>query len=259
MERKDIITKLTKQLFPTGRAWRISENSNFKKFIYALSISEADAIDFNYGILNSILPDNDQFTEIDASLWEKRLNLPIAPIGISLQDRMVIIARKYNFPGLAIYRQNWMFLQYQLQLAGFNVWVHENRFDDGMGGFTYVNYGELRLFQHGTEFEHGLDSEMGEDNVELIANSSYSGEIFDVGSYSNYRGAFFIGGETFPDRVVINKSLERSLRKLVLDLKPANTFAVLLIDFYYQGNVEFVNEEPFKLMNGQQLELVGGL
>jgi hypothetical protein len=258
MARKDEIIKLTKQLYPTGRAFRISENSDIRKFLYGLGISEATAFDDALSILNQILPDNVNFTEEDATLWENRLNLKVNPPGLTLAERMLLIARKYAFPGEFIYRQNWRFIEYQLQLAGFDVYVHENRFPDGGGGWEYINVFDEEGIQHWTDTEHGYDSEMGFINIDIVANSKEPNENYDPGVGTNYKGAFFIGGASFPDRTFIIPDLEIEFRKLICQLKPANTFAILLIDFVHTGELDFMSGDPFLLMSGDPLELKAG-
>lgn len=258
MDRFDQILKLTKQLYPTGRAFNISFNSLMKKFMYALGKSEARAYDDSLSILSQILPDNDDFTAEDATLWENRLNIPVDPPGATLDERKELIARKYAFPGSFIYRQNWRYIEYQLQQAGFNVWVHENRFPDGPG-YTYLNPYEIEVIQHSTETEHGYETEMGENNLDIIANSADPNESYDPGIETNYKGAFFIGGETFPDRAIIAPNLMPAFRKLVLTLKPVNTFAILLIDNVYTGPMSFISGDPWDLLDGDPFEFLGGV
>lgn len=255
MTRIDEIYKLTKSLFPNGRAFWLSEET-IQIFIRALCISEAEAYDESLSILSSILPDNDNFTPEDATLWERRLNIAVNPPLLTLDERKTLIARKYAFPGSFIYRQNWRYVEYQLQYAGFNVWVHENRFDDGFGGFEYINQLELSIIQHASDTELGSDLEMGDPGMDLIANLPDAIEVFDVGETTNFKGGFYIGGETFPDRAIVPKQLEKEFRKLVLTLKPTNTFAILLIDFYYTGPLEFMSGDSFEFMSGDLFELV---
>lgn len=253
MAREDDILKLTKQLFPTGRAFRIAKNSTLRKVLYALGISEAQAIDDSLTILDQILPDNDNFTEEDAALWEKRLGLKIANPLLTLEERKTLIARKYAFPGRFIYRQNWRFLEYQLRLSGFDVYVHENRFLNG--SYSY-DVPEMGITQHADETEHGYDTEMGDDGLDIVANSKYSPEFFDIGDETNFKGAFFVGGEIYDDEAVVSPALETELRKLICVLKPANTFAILLINYQYTGALSFMSGDPFLLMTGTALFLV---
>ena len=257
MDRNDQILKLTKQLLPTGRAWWLPTGSNIRKFWYALGKSEATAYDFVKSILNQILPDNDEFTADDAALWENRLNLKVNPPGLTLDERKTLIARKYAFPGSFIYRQNWRFVEYQLQLAGFPCWIHENRFPDG-GGFEYLYWYEITILQHSIYTQHGYQSQMGDPGMDLVANESDYPEPFEIGAQENYKGIFFVGGETFPDTFNVSEDLVTELRKLILTLKPANTVAVLLMTNYVEGEIELYDGNPWEFLAGGAVEFFFG-
>lgn len=253
MDRNDQILKLTKQLLPTGRVWWLPKGSFIRKLLYALGKSEATAYDYVKSVLNQILPDNDEFTAEDAALWERRLNLKVNPTGLTLEERKTLIARKYAFPGQFIYRQNWRFVEYQLQLAGFPVWIHENRFPDD-GGFIYEYWYETMVIQHSEDVQHGYQSEMGDPNMDLIANAADYPEAFEIGVQENYKGVFFVGGETFPDTANISPDLIFELRKLILTLKPANTVAILLCTYYYEGGIDLYSGDPWDFLGGGQIE-----
>ncbi len=240
------IVKLTKQLYPTGRAWRIPYASIFYKFVEGLAESELRAINFALSILDRILADNDNFTADDATEWERRLNLTVLPFYISLETRKDIILRKYNFPGGFLNRQNWRYLEYQLQLAGYDVYVYEN-----LTGATDI----LDTFkvQHATDTEHGYDTEMGGTYIDLIANSYQYGEAFDL---PDAKGVFYIAGATISTPAVISPNLLESFRKLVLTLKPVNTVAVLNVIYANVDNLVFVNGDGIETMSGDKLQLM---
>ena len=82
----DKIKKLTKQLFPTGRAFNYPIGGGLDKLMSSLAESEKRAIDDNYSILDQILPDNSNFSADDATKWENRLGM-ITVSGVSLTDR----------------------------------------------------------------------------------------------------------------------------------------------------------------------------
>ena len=84
---KDILLKITKSLYPLGRAFWIPIKSILEKIHVALIYSENDAIVASDEILNSILPDNDNFTINDAPLWELRL-------GIAVNTSLTLTERK---------------------------------------------------------------------------------------------------------------------------------------------------------------------
>lgn len=124
---KQQIEKLTKTLYPRGRAFNILPGSVKEKLHRALAESESKAFTDAKGVLDSILPDNPNFTIEDAENWERRLGL-ITNDFVTLSDRKLSIARKYNHPGTIPARQHFKYMEGQLQAAGFNVTITENRF-----------------------------------------------------------------------------------------------------------------------------------
>jgi len=124
----EIILKLTKRMYSTGRAFLIPASSDIEKMHIGLNVSEEEAfVAATSGILDTILADNDNFTTDDAADWERRLAIRSTPL-TSLDDRKTAILRKYATPGDIPARQHWLYIQTQLQASGFNVFVHENKF-----------------------------------------------------------------------------------------------------------------------------------
>lgn len=124
---KEKIFNLTKKLFPKGRAFSIVTGSVKEKVFNVLAQSEADAYNDAVSILDQILPDNPNFSTYDAGEWERRLGL-ITNDFVTLDDRKLAIQRKMNHPGTIPARQHFKYIEGQLQAAGFNVSVTENRF-----------------------------------------------------------------------------------------------------------------------------------
>ena len=255
----DKLIKLTKQLYPKGRAFKLPESGWFYRLHKGLAASEGRAFSDGLAVLDSILPDNDNFTTQNATDWERRLGL-IDGTGVALADRKAAIRRKMNHPSNIKPRENWMFLESQLQLAGFRVWVHENKFSDGAGGYVAidpslalpaVNYGEYGQFQYG-QFEYGDvfsyynnlftfaeygEMEYGEMEYggwnynNVVAN--YIPESldanFNVGG-SN-RATFFICQQNFGVIANVDLSRKNEFRQLILKLKEVNTVAYLLVNY----------------------------
>jgi len=227
---KDQIVKLTKQLYPTGRAWWMPFQGTFYKLNEALALSESRALEYNTGLLDSILPDNDNFTEEDAFNWESALGLYIQT-GLSLADRKAAILRRMHHPGDIKARQHYLYLEGQLQAAGFSVYVHENRFDTGGGVYEILNivpaiYGE---FSYG----NNVYGNVGVSNYTKIANyvSETKDATFDFGGSVNLRATFFIGGQTFGTRANVDADRKDEFRHLILTIKPAQTAGFLLTDY----------------------------
>lgn len=217
----------------------------------ALALSEAQAITDSKAVLNSILPDNDLFTEDDATDWERRLGLISNP-DVDLADRKLAIKRKMNHPGTIKARQHKLYIQGQLQAAGFNVFVHENIPEIPPIYFiSDSTYGQLGDGQLG-DFELGNFFTVHADMVHFIQLGDVQLGDAQLGGYywkekvvnfitwqqdlffstgTNYRSIFFIGGEipgTFAD---VNPEREAEFRQLILKLKPAQTVAYLLIKY----------------------------
>jgi uncharacterized protein YmfQ (DUF2313 family) len=244
--------KLSKQLFPTGLAFKMSEGSYLEKFNLALAHGKSRVYEDAISILNAILPDNANFTEEDATAWERRLGLITNPL-VSLEDRKKAILRKMNHPGTIPARQHYLYLQQQLQLAGFDVYVHENIpavdpieaiIDVGFGPHGEILHGD-DVF-HGDSFsvyadlyqyvEHGM-IEHGEANHgeyffknKVVNHLSASDDLtFSVGD--NYKASFFIGGETKGTFANVDAERETEFRQLILKIKPVQTVAFLFINY----------------------------
>lgn len=231
----DKIISLTRSLLPTGRAFKAPFGGAADTLYQALARSESRAYDDAVSILNSILPDNDQFTEEDASQWETRLGLISNP-SVSLADRKLAILRKINHPGTIPARQHYLYLEKQLQDAGFDVYVHENRFPDYPDGYitkTPVDF-SLTTYptvdqQYGTS-QYG-DFQYGGTYGNKIVNSinQRSDDPFDLGS--NLKSTFFIGGQTPGDYADVDAEREPEFRQLILRVKPVQCAGFLLINY----------------------------
>jgi hypothetical protein len=256
---RDKVFKIVRQLYPKSRIYKIFDGSYWAKLEKAEAVSKSRAYEDATSILFAILPDNDNFTADDATDWERRLGL-ITNVSVSLADRKAAIQRKMNHPGTIVARQHYLYVQGQLQDANFNVWVHENRLDDGYGDIAAVDpadfidieeVGELNEFELDDvelgdattvfpdlfnfaeldTFDLGGNDLNGVQYNSLVANSlsASADSSFDIGE--NYRSTFFIGGEipgTFAD---VDANRETEFRQLILKLKPSQTIAYLLINY----------------------------
>ena len=222
----DIMSDLARQLYPTGRAWWIQKNSVFDNLHNAINRSFIRLIEDSEATLDSVFPDSEKFDINDCELWEYRLGL-ITNHSLSLEFRREAIVRKMAFPINIKARQSRSFIESQLKLAGFNVWVHENL-------FPYKNPNDviaisLDLVQHGVDTQHGLGTQHGYIGYDVIANDNVLIESYSIGS--NLWATFFIGGENLGEvaNVPSNRILE--FKELVLKLKPAHTVAFTFINY----------------------------
>jgi uncharacterized protein YmfQ (DUF2313 family) len=230
----DKLLLLTKQLYPTGRAWKLPFDGVFERLHKALIISEAQAYTDAVSTHDCILPDNANFTTQDAYDWETRLGL-IHNESISLADRMLAIKRKLNQPGVAPAKSNWRYLEKQLRAAGFDVYVHENRFDDYPTGYITMTPFELTgdtsfvvSVQHGDfqtgDYQHGgLYSKFVANHIDEATDWSY-----DI---TNLRKTFYIGGVTAGDFANVDATRKNEFRQLILTIKPTHTVGFLLINY----------------------------
>ena len=227
---KDVLVKITKQLYPTGRAWWLKLQNTFYLLHEGLALSESRALQNDTDILNSILPDNPFFTEEDAFNWENALGLFIQP-SLDLEERKAAILRRMKHPGEIPARQHYLYLQGQLQAVGFNVYVHENRIDAGGGQYEIINV--IDALYDNFKYDETLYDNAGIGDFSIIANyvseSKDAGFVF--GSDVNLRSTFFIGGVNLGDRADILETRKDEFRHLILTIKPAQTSGFLLIDY----------------------------
>jgi hypothetical protein len=206
-----------------------------EKLHRGIAASEGRAYADALSILDSALPDNLNFTTSDATDWESRLGM-ITNLAVPLADRRAAIKRKMGLSNVPA-RQNYRFLEGQLQAAGFNAYVHENRFDDGMGGYVtktpiqvilsaydVVQLGELQL----AEFQLG---DYRQSLWTKIVNSLSESEDIDFNEGSNLRSTFFIGGNTVGSFANISIDRKVEFRQLILRVKPAQMVGYLLVNY----------------------------
>lgn len=224
----DILRDLSIQLYPSGRVWYRSENGSFDKFHDAINKSFARLIEDSSLSLDKMFPDNTNFNEDDATLWEYRLGL-ITNESVTLELRKDAIRRKIGYPNNVKARQHPLFIERQLQLAGFDVYVHEN-----LPPYQTPNdiiALSLNETQHGGGAQHGNGTPHGGDNFDVIANSINEIESYSIGGASNLWATFFIGGENLGDLATVPQSRLREFKELVIKLKPAHLVAFTFINY----------------------------
>lgn len=223
----DIMANLAIDLYPTGRAFTMQKGGVADNMHVALNRSFIRLVNAGFSVLDSNFPDNENFDSDDCLLWEYRLGLRTNEL-ISLQDRRDAILRKMSRGRNIQARQGKEYIEYQLRIAGFDVYVHENTIpyktpNDIIAGLT-------NIVQHGGDTQHGIGSQHGSTSVQLIANLSTPNESFSVGS-ENLWATFFIGGPVLGEMANIPPKREEEFRELVLKLKPAHLVAYTFINF----------------------------
>lgn len=228
----DVLLNLSRQLYPRGRAFRMPVGGFLESLHIALGKSEArfkaDASSF----LDSLLPDNANFTVDDANDWERRFGLITNGL-TSLDDRKAAIIRKMQYPGKNPAKSHYLYIQQQLQLAGFNVFVYENLPTQQSpvdflppGPFSsYVTYAQLGAYELG-------DVELGEYkwNNTVINNLNEEDDLnFNTGA--NLKATIFISGNPKGTFVNIPASRKDEFRQLILKLKNSHIVVFLYINY----------------------------
>ena len=198
----------------------------------ALNKSLIRLLDDSRLTLDSTLPDNENFTLEDCSLWEYRFGMTTNS-SLSLEQRMSAVLRRMARGRNVKARQSRLYLEYQLRLAGFDVYVFENGFMEN-GVLVYKTPNEITgnsglNVQHGNGLQHGIGVQHGNVGFDLIANSSDPNESFSVGS--NSWATFFIGGQVLGQMAEVEQKREKEFRELVLKLKPAHLVSYIFVNF----------------------------
>ena len=157
------------------------------------------------------------------------------------------IKRKINHPGTIPARQHWIYLEKTLQDAGFDVWVHENRFFEG-GMWVTKKPEDLNpnfttgSLTHGSPLQHNQQQHGGVLRDKIVNSlSPRVDRIFNLGN--NFRSTFFIGGEILGTFASINEQRETEFRQLVLKTKPVQSVAFPFIDFFVGGFLGDYNDD----------------
>lgn len=227
------LTKLIKQLLPKGRAFRFPAGGNASQTFDAISDVCNTALTDVLGILDTILPDNPNFTSVDATIWEQRLGL--TQYSNDLEQRKKAIMRKLTYPGECLGRLSKSYFEAQLRAAGFDVYVYQNKFSDGQGGWVTINpgSGSGSYTQHGPA-THGIDLHGSNGFPYESRITNHVNKIYEpTTGYSDVelRATFFIGGSTFPNFAQVPAEREAELRQLILTLKAQHTVGFLIIQY----------------------------
>lgn len=243
------LMRLTRRLYPTGRAFRLQKRKVFDKLHAGLAQSESRAQDSANSILDSILADNTNFDAQDASKWEERLDIDADP-STPLSDRRRAILRKYNHPGDIPGRQHEVYLEGKLQEVFPQLYLYKNSFDDGQGGKEAKFPDELVGTVHASTTKHGTSKHGGGSSFTIIANhldpardknEQIPGGLSDLHALGRpgMRDFFYIGPSTiqYADSTAVTSipqvaaGRRNEFRQLILRLKPAQSIAIVFVEF----------------------------
>lgn len=222
-----IMSELASQLYPTGRAFYMLKGFVMDKVHLALNMSFIRLINDCKSTIDSTFPDNENFNADDCELWEYRFGM-VVDLNLSVDERRKAIYRRMSRGRNVPARQHKNYIEYQLQLAGFDVYVHENT-------FPYQKPQDIIAIassnvQHGGDSQHGIGMQHGGGRSQLIANSYKPDEAYSV-SDDRLWATFFIGGQILGNMANIPPKREEEFRELVLKLKPAHLVAFTFINF----------------------------
>jgi len=223
----DIMSELAVQLYPTGRAFYMPKNGVANNTHLALNRSFIRIINDCQSTIDSAFPDNENFNIDDCELWEYRFGM-VVDLTLSVDERRKAIYRRMSRGRNVPARQHKNYIEYQLQLAGFDVYVHENTkpFQRPQDIISMA----VSAVQHGGVSQHGIGMQHGGGRSQIIANSYKADEAYSV-SDERLWATFFIGGEILGDMANVSLGREEELRELVLKLKPAHLVAFTFINF----------------------------
>lgn len=227
------IIRLTRRLYPKGRSFGMIIGSLLERVHRALGRSEKRIYDDSVSVLDTILPDNNNFTTVDATRWEERLGMITNPL-VSLENRKLAIKRKLNHPGTIPARQSIDYIQDQLQAAGFDVFCYRSTNQLPNQILTPVQM--LPLAQHNDDILHmGSNVYHADTNGPVIFSDCVANHIdaaldanFPISNTAYYFIISSANIATFADVPIARKN---EFRQLILRLKPVNSVALLFINY----------------------------
>lgn len=227
--------KMVALLYPTGRAWNLPERGFFAKLHTAINLSLLQMALDAAALWDSTFPDNTNFDAADCTLWEYRLGIDYNP-SLSTAQRRTNIYNAIAFPQNIKARQHYLYIQDQLNMAGFDIKIYENIFFDG-GGNLYQktpqeiigavgNTTQLRDIDPQTQL--GSQTQLGGASYSVVANQERT-ERFNLGGI--LWPTFFIAGATISTLANVSQYRQTEFRRMILKLKPAHEVAFLLVNF----------------------------
>jgi uncharacterized protein YmfQ (DUF2313 family) len=229
----DKLIRLTRRLYPKGRALNMYIGSMLERVHKALARSERRIHNDSVEVLDTILPDNDNFTAVDATRWEERLGM-ITNSNVDLEDRKLAIKRKLNYPGLIRARQSIDYIQEQLNDAGFNVTCY--RYSGLLPNEILTAVQMLPLAQHATTVMHmGANITHADPNDTVLYTDCVANNIIEVLD-ANFpidkpEWTFVISSENIATFAEVPIERKDEFRQLILRLKPVNSVAFLFINY----------------------------
>jgi hypothetical protein len=252
---EDDLFNLVTSLYPQGRAFDVKKDPFYSAVIRGVIKSYIRTVGDGNAIQVGLNPNDDDFTAEQATILEKRYGIIINK-NRPLVDRKATLVARMTDPGLTLAKQHKNYIEYRLQQAGFNVFVHENRFlqpfptssaysgaaysgssYSGNEGYDYYAIDPGSVASTGKVRNYTKVEDDGEISGQVSASgASYSGSAWSTIERDNsdtqwWKSVFFIGGQTFPDSADVEATRIDEFRHLILTLKPVHSRADYIINF----------------------------
>jgi hypothetical protein len=200
---------------------------------------------------DAAIPGNAKTVE-EAGYWYRMLGIYNSG-SVALDDMNAAIVQKYNYPGDEIYRQHVAFIEAKLRLAGFDVRVNENLFQNNSGDTVSLPTMNMAIKPTmASSYTYCGSSMCGGGGYQQKAVRYLEQEkdiTFDAGPY--YRCTIFISGDWYRGARVSPRTMCGStycghdhltvatvpavrkveFRQLVIQLKQATHVAYLFVQY----------------------------
>ncbi len=224
--------RVYQHLLPDSEPWRLTVGSVIRQMFDGLAGAPADARAYTDAVFEDMSPE----TTRQIAEWEHEYGLVAAPLEAT---RRANLAAEWAATG----GQSPSYVEGVLQAAGFDLYVHE-WWSSGPNPYVprdprdYVLSSTIGTIQCGEPL--ALCGEpLAECSMVLVNDPQYL-----VNLDLTYRAPppipadpaywpffWYVGGETFPDRVAISLDRKDELYRLLLKLGPAHQWIVVLVDF----------------------------
>jgi hypothetical protein len=208
--------RITRQLLPTGRAWWLAANSYISNIFEALSVSDSRIENDIINIKYSILADSNFMSLEAVERWESIFAIKSSTV---IEDRILAINQRQSYPGNVLARQSMPYIQSQLQLAGFNVYLSKG-FDVSTAEYYDDCYYDDVIYDSTS------------DVFEIIANDVVVNRDahFCLSSLDDY-AIYTISASDIISNAQIQVERKNEFRELILRLKPAQVVCVLKVTY----------------------------
>jgi hypothetical protein len=226
-----LFLRVFQHLLPDALAWRLTTQKTLRRFFEGLAGTPADARAFVDEVYEDLFPE----TTRELAEWERQFGIEPNP---SEAVRRQNLAAEWAATG----GQSPHYIQSVLRTAGFDVYIHE-WWSSGppyiardprdytklpLVGSTQCGESRARCGESSARCSRFL-----QNDPRYLVNENLTHEapppIPD--DPNRWRFFFYIGGQTFPEFAFVPAERRGELKRLILKIKPAQQWVVLLINF----------------------------